>query len=136
MEAAIITEIAQLHTKLGSWRDVGALLGKSGGYALQVVRGTRLLSEEAADAWVVNYRKQHAGKVSVPVCPTCGVAHVVGDCEGREGVPVMGHVPLHPRRKREKRTRREMTAAQSAVWDALTPEQRDAVLGIAKETPG
>lgn len=136
MEVSIVAEMTQYHRQVNSWAVVGKFLNKSSAYAFRVARGDLKLSEDAAEAWIRNYRKQHAGKVSVPVCPTCGVAHVVGDCEGKSGVPVMGHVPLHPRRKREKRTRREMTAAQSAVWDALTPAQRDELLGIAKETPG
>ena len=137
MELSIIAEMAQYHNRVGSWAVVAAFMRKSPAYAMRVVRGDLQLSEEAADAWIRNYRNQYAGKMSVPVCPTCGDAHTVGDCHGKDGEPVikaaneeLRHAPKHPKRVRQHRVRREMSAAQVLVWDGLSAEKRDRMMGL------
>ncbi|MBT9173491.1 MAG: hypothetical protein DDT21_01892 [Syntrophomonadaceae bacterium] len=137
MELSIIAEIAQYHNRVGSWAVVAKLMRKSPAYAMRVVRGDLHLSEEAADAWIRNYRNQYAGKVLIPICPTCGDAHVVGDCHGKDGHPVIlaaneevRLTSLHPARQRPHRVRREMTADQAAVWDNLTKVQKNTILGV------
>jgi len=129
-------ELNDLHGTGKSWRAVGKMLVKSGGYAYLVAEGKRNPSEEAVWEWIRNYRGQYAGKVSVEVCPTCGDAHTVDDCHGKHGQPVIVAdnervVKDKPKRTpARKRLRREMTAAQAAVWDGLTKAQKDEVLGL------
>ena len=132
----IRAEMSRAHNG-GSWAKVAGFIGKSPAYAMRVVRGDLQLSDDAMDAWIVNYRKQYAGRESVRICPTCGVAHVVGDCHGKAGEPVilatgeeLRPVRVVVSRKRKSRVRREMSAAQAAIWDGLTAAQRDAALGV------
>lgn len=133
----IRAEMSQAHNG-ESWAAVAGFIGKSPAYAMRVVRGDLSLSEDAMDAWIRNYRKQFAGRASVRVCLSCGVAHVVGDCHGKAGHPViqaageeLRPVRVGASRPRNKRTRREMTSAQAAIWDSLTTAQKDAALGVA-----
>lgn len=129
----IRAEMSRAHNG-GSWAKVAGFIGKSPAYAMRVVRGDLQLSDDAMDAWIVNYRKQYAGRESVRICPTCGVAHVVGDCHGKHGQPVIlaaGERVVKPAsHKRPHRVRREMTTAQAAIWDGLTAAQKDAALGV------
>lgn len=82
-------EISKMYGEAKSWRAVSKLMGMSPAYAMRVARGDFELSEGAADAWIRNYRNQHAGTVRVRVCATCGGVHVVGDCHGKDGTPVI-----------------------------------------------
>lgn len=131
----IRAEMLQIHEK-NSWAVVGEFMGKSPAYAMRTVRGDLNLSDDAIDAWIVNYRKQYAGRETVRVCPTCGVAHVAGDCHGKSGpVIVLAEnqrvVEEKPKSapKGRKRFRPDMTESQYNRWLAMSKEERVEVMG-------
>ena len=49
--SALRVSLDQMHANLGSWREVGEVIGKSGAYAMRVANGTLDPSDEVVARW-------------------------------------------------------------------------------------
>lgn len=122
------------HAIYRTWRKTAKGIGYSPNFATvlcQIADGKPgAISAEREDDLRIKIGFLPIYGIRVAPCPTCGDAHVVADCHGKPGTPVIQSAPLHPVRQRQHRVRREMTAAQATVWDNLSKEEKDEMLGV------
>ena len=92
--------VGEIHDIFQSWRKVAKAIGEySPAYWLQVSRGTLDPTDAAVEA-VLEYDEQFGGRITVPLCPTCGIYHGPQtdiDCHGNP-VRVLVHVSSPPTR--------------------------------------
>ncbi len=106
--------LVELALSLGKPASYNAMLSKvlrnMGGVSLEAENELRLLLGLPA-----------IGVVPVPVCPSCGEAHVAGDCGGKnvQQVVVLGHDETVKRKREPRQPRRIADFSPEALAYAL-----------------
>lgn len=98
----VIEEMREYHRKVQSWRRLGAILGKSASYAMQICDGRKRLQAEDSERWQAFRDGRTVEYGQAPICPDCGQVHAVGRCGGASGQPIFirtGMRVVAPRRR-------------------------------------
>jgi hypothetical protein len=103
--------------------DLARSLGKPASYnaTLSRVLTNKAISIDAENELRLLLGLPAIGVVPVPVCPSCGVAHVAGDCGGKDvhQVVVLGHDETVKRRRERRGPQRWADYPPEALAEAL-----------------
>ncbi len=123
------TKNALLQAKNGSLRQLAYELGYPPAYAATLskimLNKAGQVSQETENELRHRLGLPAIGTVAVPVCPTCGAAHVAGDCHGKTvaAVVVLSSAERVTTRRQKRQPERWVDFATAALRAALENRQ-------------